>query len=167
MKTPFKVSINRSHSSDGDTIRFEIKSLSGGLWLDFDMNLENFAKCVTGLSACETEIGDIYGSTDRIHKVRIWKHYRVEGDFNLPYKQRDEAAYAILLEQQNVKDDIAGGWDLSNSFCSQGDINSKGIMAKFYKWVPVDEIPEEFKSQHSWMGVGYDTIETLKVCKEK
>lgn len=168
MKTPFKISISRSHSShDGDKISFEIRTLSDGMRLCFDMEMAKFAQCVTGLGCCETEIGEVYGSTDRIHKVRIWKHYRVEGDFKLPYKQRDEAAYAVLLEQQKVKDDIADGWDLSDSFCSQGDINSKGIMAKFYKWVPVDEVPEEFKSQYSWMGVGYDTLETLKACKEK
>lgn len=168
MKTPFKVSINRSHSShDGDRIHFQIESLSGGLYVEFEMELDTFAQCITGLSRMESLIGNVYGSTDRIHKVRIWKSYKIKGDFDIPYKNERELAYKILLEQPEVQKDIADGWILGNNFSSKGDIDHQGIMAKFDKWVPVDQIPEEFQHLHKPFGIGYDVVETLKECMEK
>lgn len=168
MKTPFKVSIARSTSSHkGDSIHFQIESLSGGLALDFDMDLEAFAQCITGLSRVESLVGDIYGSTDRIHKVRIWKSYKIKGDFDIPYKNGAEVAYKILLEQPEVQKDIADGWILGNSFSSRGDIDHHGINAQFSKWVPANQIPEEFQHLHKPFGVGYDVVETLKKCMDE
>ena len=168
MKTPFKVSINRSTSSlNGDRIHFEIESISGGLCLEFDMDLNTFAQCITGLSRLESQSGNIYGSTDRVHKVRIWESYKINGTFEIPHKTRNESAYKILLEQPVVQKDIADGWILSNYFGSKGDIDHHGIMAKFDKWVPANQIPEEFQHLHKPFGVGYDVVETLKQCMEE